>query len=156
MSAGAWERESVGAASVETMAIQRVQELRVYDTAFEVAMRLFEASRSWPTEERYALTDQVRRASRAVCANLAEAWAKRTYPRHFVAKVTDAHGEAAETQVWIAFAQRCSYLAPDEARDLTTRCDHVIGALVPMSRQTDRWCGPAGIVRDPTASYFAT
>ncbi len=119
-------------------------------------MRLFEASRTWPKEERYALTDQVRRSSRAVCANLAEAWAKRLYPRHFIAKLSDANGEAAETQVWISFAHRCAYLGDEVARDLSDRCDHVIGGLVTMSTQTDRWCGPAGIVRDETVPYDAS
>lgn len=136
------------------MAVLRVQELRVYETARQVAMQLFQLSRRWPKAEQYALTDQVRRSSRSVCANLAEARAKRLYPRHFVAKLTDAHGEALETQVWTDFARRCGYLADAHADDLAAKCDHVAGAFVTMSRQTDRWCGPAGIVRDESEPYL--
>jgi len=125
----------------------------VYQIAFDVAMDLFETSREWPREERYALTDQVRRSSRSVCANIAEAWAKRLYPRHFVSKLSDAHGEASETTVWIDFAERCGYLSAGEAEPLAKRCRHVAGALVTMMHQTERWCGPATTLREPDSPY---
>ena len=133
--------------------IERVDELRVYQRAFDVATRLFECSQAWPKEERYALTDQVRRSSRAVCAHLAEAWAKRLYPKHLVAKLSDAHGEAAETAVWIASAARCGYLAPATSEALQVDCRHVIGGLIRMMHQTDRWCGPAAPVREELRPY---
>ena len=96
------------------MALARnFKELRVYSLAFEAAMQLFGSSHGWPKDERYSLTDQVRRSSRAVCANTAEAWRKRLYVANFVSKLSDANAEAGETQVWLDFAMACGYL--DEA-----------------------------------------
>src|SRR5450432_1487447 len=89
--------------------IRRHTDLEVYQRAFAAAMRLFELSRRFPSEERYSLTDQGRRSSRSVCGNLAEAWRKRRYPAAFVSKLSDSEGEAAETQVWIQFAVECGY-----------------------------------------------
>lgn len=88
------------------MKITRHQELDVYKKAFESAMTIFEHSKSFHKEETYSLTDQIRRSSRSVCANLAEAWRKRRYEAAFIAKLNDAEGEAAETQTWIEFASR--------------------------------------------------
>ncbi len=90
--------------------IQSHHELEVYQLAFEAAMQIFELSKRFPVEERYSLTDQVRRSSRSVCANLAEAWRKRRYEAAFVAKLNDSEAEAAETQTWIEFAVKCNYL----------------------------------------------
>ena len=90
--------------------IQSHRDLRVYQKAFDTAMDLFELSKRFPKEETYSLTDQIRRCSRSVCANLAEAWRKRRYPAAFVCKLCDSEGEAAETQVWIEFAVKCGYL----------------------------------------------
>lgn len=84
--------------------ITRHQDLDVYKKAFEAAMDLFSVSKTFPKEETYSLTDQIRRSSRSVCANLAEAWRKRRYQAAFVAKLSDSEGEAAETQTWIEFA----------------------------------------------------
>src|SRR5438477_5277282 len=83
----------------------------VHKQAFEAGMTLFDLSKTFPAEERYSLTDQARKSSRSVCANLAEAWRKRRYEAAFISKLTDAEGEAAETQTWIAFAVRCQYMA---------------------------------------------
>jgi len=80
------------------------KELRVYQQAFDAAMRVYRLSRRWPPEERYSLTSQVCRSSRSVCGNIAEAWRKRRYPNHFVSKFSDADGEGAETQNWLGFA----------------------------------------------------
>ena len=122
------------------MTVERVGDLFVYREAFAVAMALFEASRAWPREERYALTDQARRASRSVCANTAEAWAKRHYPKHFASKLSDAHAEAEETLTWIDFARSCGYLDAADANHLATRCRKVIGGLVRMQADRHRWC----------------
>jgi four helix bundle protein len=92
--------------------VQNHEDWEVYRIAFEAAMQIFELSKRFPVEERYSLTDQVRRSSRSVCANLAEAWRKRLYKAAFVAKLSDSAAEAAETQTWIAFAVRCDYLHP--------------------------------------------
>src|SRR5215204_7670770 len=94
------------------------RDLEVYGRAFEAAMQLFEASKRFPREEVYSLTDQLRRSSRSVCANLAEAWRKRRYAAAFVSKLSDAETEAAETQVWIEFAVKCEYLPRDIAAKL--------------------------------------
>ncbi|MEM9506017.1 MAG: four helix bundle protein [Cyanobacteria bacterium P01_E01_bin.43] len=98
--------------------IRQHQDLEVYKLAFEAAMEIFQLSKRFPVEERYSLSDQMRRSSRSVCANLAEAWRKRWYQAAFVAKLNDCEAEAAETQTWIAFAARCGYLAPEAAQRL--------------------------------------
>ena len=92
------------------MRINSAKDLIVYQKAFELAMDIFHASKSWPKEEKYALVDQIRRSSRSVCANLREAWAKRRYRAHFINKLTDVDGENGETNTWIEFAFQCKYL----------------------------------------------
>src|SRR2546430_6079833 len=95
--------------------IKTHRDLEVYGKAFDAAMRVFETSKTFPKEETYSLTDQIRRSSRPVCANLAEAWRKRRYHAAFVAKLSDAESEAAETQVWLQFAVECGYVNRDRA-----------------------------------------
>lgn len=95
------------------------KELRTYQRAFEAAMQIFELSEGWPSNEKYALTDQIRRSSRSVCANIGEAWFKRQYPNHFASKLSDACSEAAETIVWIDFARDCNYLPDNAAKSLS-------------------------------------
>jgi len=112
----------------------------VYRVAFRAAMEIFEWSRTWPPAERYALTDQVRRASRAVCANLAEAWAKRDYRRHFAAKLTDAHAEAEETITWLRFADACGYEVGPDLPTFVQRYLEVCGGLVRMKAAPEKWC----------------
>jgi four helix bundle protein len=92
--------------------------LEVYQSAFEVAMRILELSKGFPPEERYSLTDQIRRSSRSVCANLTETWRKRRYEGSFLVKLSDSKAEAAETQTWIEFAVKCNYLDADTGREL--------------------------------------
>jgi len=94
--------------SPEKKLIRTHHDLDVYQMAFDLAMRIFEESNCFPNEERYSLTDQVRRSSRSVCANLAEAWRKRRYQASFISKLSDAEAEAAETQAWLEFAIRCN------------------------------------------------
>ena len=132
--------------------VKRFEELWVYRAAFEASMEIFEASKSWPKEERYALTDQIRRASRAVCANVAEAWRKRRYPKHFVTKLSDADAEAAEVRCWLQFADSCSYLSEDAAEALRGRYHQITSGLTKMMRDADRWCGPSHL-RDPDVPY---
>ena len=107
--------------------------------AFDAAMELFELTKAFPQEERYALTDQIRRSSRSVCANLAEAWRKRRYSAAFVSKLSDCEAEAAETQVWLEFCAKCQYLEPGKARDLYRTYDQIIGKLVNMIRHPELW-----------------
>jgi four helix bundle protein len=118
---------------------RRHTDLEVFERAFSAAMRVFELSKAFPAVERYALTDQMRRASRSVAANLAEGWRKRRYPAAFVAKLGDAEGEAAETQVWLQFPVSCGYLAPETARLLYAEYDEIIGMLVRMITRPEDW-----------------
>ena len=105
------------------------RQLKVYETAFETAHALFECSKRFPTVERYALTDQARRSSRAVCALIAEAWYHRPYPKAFVSKLVQALGESAETQVWLDFAARSGYITAEEHARFDEAFDH-IGAML--------------------------
>lgn len=119
--------------------IRSYRELRVYQTAFQAAMRLFELTKTFPAEERYSLVDQVRRSSRSVCANLAEAWRKRRYEGHFVSKLTDAESEAEETRVWLEFATHCGYLKAGTAHELDKVYDQILAQLVKMHSAPSRW-----------------
>ncbi len=115
------------------------RDLGVYCKAFDAAMLIFEVSKSFPRQEVYSLTDQVRRSSRSVCAKFAEAWRKRRYERHFICKLSDAESVAAETQVWIEFAVRCDYLPREEAVQLYTSYDEVIRTIVGMINHAETW-----------------
>ena len=119
--------------------IRSHEELGVYKLAFEAAMRIFELSKSFPREETYALTDQIRRSSRSVCSNIAEAWRKRRYEAAFVSKLNDAESEAAETQTWLQFAVECGYLAPEIGAELRQTYDYIIGKLVNMIINPTPW-----------------
>jgi four helix bundle protein len=129
------------------------KELRIYKLAFEAAKELQEQSREWPRSERYAMVDQIRRSSRSVCANIAEAWFKRRYPDHFVNKLSDASSEAAETIVWIGFAQEYDYLDAEQAAELETKYRQTIGGLVKMMNNSDRWCGPSTTIEESDLDY---
>src|SRR6185436_16250925 len=119
--------------------IRTHRELEVYQKAFDAAMQIFELSKSFPKEETYSLTDQIRRSSRSVCANLAEAWRKRRYEKAFVSKLSDSEGEAAETQVWISFAVKCGYMSREEANAIYPIYNQVIRTLVGMINHPDTW-----------------
>jgi four helix bundle protein len=119
--------------------IRHFRELEVYQLAMETSMKIFETSKSFPNEERYSLTDQTRRSSRSVCANIAETWRKRRYPNAFVSKLSDADSEAAETQVWLEFALRCSYLDLNLFDELTKAYDNIMGKLVNMMARPEQW-----------------
>jgi four helix bundle protein len=122
------------------MKIQRYTELEVYKKAFSSAMLIFGASKKFPKEEIYSLTDQIPRSSRFVCANLAEAWRKRRYKAAFISKLSDAESEAAETQVWISFATECSYLPPREkGLSLNNSYDEILRMLIAMINKPESW-----------------
>jgi four helix bundle protein len=124
--------------------IVRHQDLEVYKKAFDAAMRIFELSKSFPKEETYSLTDQIRRSSRSVCANMAEAWRKRRYEAAFISKLSDAEGESAETQTWLEFAVRCEYLEKETGRELYKTYDEIISMLVSMISRPHLWVLPTG------------
>src|ERR1700694_2088678 len=119
--------------------IRTHRDLEVFQLAFKTSMEIFELSKKFPKEETYSLTDQVRRSSRSVCANLAEAWRKRRYEAAFISKLSDSETEAAETQVWVEFAVACKYLDPEQARPLYRVYDEVLATLVGMINHPDTW-----------------
>lgn len=119
---------------------QSFKELRVWQNAMNLAMRVFELTKDFPAAERYSLTDQIRRASRSVPANISEGWRKRRYVAAFRSKLNDAEGEAAETQTWVEVALRCGYLPPATAEELDARCEEILRQLATMIHDADRWC----------------
>lgn len=107
------------------MQIETVKELNVYKHAYELAMEIFETTKEFPAEEKYALTSQIRRSSRSVCLNLREAWAKRRYEPHFVSKLTDCDGEANETDSSLDFARDCGYISAETHKRFVEKCTNV-------------------------------
>lgn len=128
--------------------VRDFKELRVYQRAFDASMQIFELSKQWPKAEKYGLTNQIRRSSRSVCANIGEAWFKRRYEKHFVSKLSDSTAEAAETLVWLDFAEESGYLSADESDELREEYRGVSGGLVKMMSQSSRWCGPSHVNED--------
>ncbi|MBI5705601.1 MAG: four helix bundle protein [Armatimonadetes bacterium] len=123
--------------------VKDFKELRCYQDAFAVAMRVFELSRDWPKSEERSLTSQSRRATRSIAANIAEAWGKRRYEAHFVAKLSDADAECHESRSWIDFAMACGYITPAEFDLLESELKKISGSLVKMMSSPSSWCGPA-------------
>lgn len=121
------------------MKIRTHKDLEVYQLAFEAAMEIFEISKTFPPEEKYSLTDQIRRSSRSVCSNLSEAFRKRRYPKNFVSKLSDSEGEGAETQVWLDFSLSCGYIKKDIHSKLYEKYNFIIGKLVIMGNQPENW-----------------
>ncbi len=115
------------------------RELDVYKLAFNLAMEIFEITKSFPIEERYSLTDQIRRASRSVCSNIAEAFRKRRYPKSFIAKLSDSETEAGETQTWLEFSLACKYITKQTFEKLDNSYNNVLGKLVVMMNQPEKW-----------------
>ena len=124
------------------MAVRDVKELTVYIKAYRVAMEFFELSKSFPVEERYALTSQGRRSSRSVCHNLREAWAKRRYEAHFVSKLSDCIGENWETDTAIDFARDCGYISKEVQADLTSLNSEVGKMLRSMHEHPEKFLTP--------------
>jgi len=120
--------------------ISSFKDLRVYKLAFELQQDIFETSKGFPAEERYALTDQIRRASRSIGANLSEPWQKRRYVAHFVSKLTDADGEQAETQHWLDTATVCDYVSEKEQNVLLERCSRIGQMLGTMMAKPKKFC----------------
>ncbi len=114
-------------------------DLEVYQKSFDAAMRIHNLSQTFPKEETYALTDQIRRSSRSVCANLAEAWRKRRYEKAFISKLCDAEGECAETQVWLQFPTECGYIEAEQARHLYRTYHEILATLVGMITHSETW-----------------
>jgi four helix bundle protein len=137
---------------MEKHLVKNHRDLRVYQSAMSLAVHVFECSKGFPREEAYSLTDQIRRSSRSVCANLAEAWHKRRYEAAFVAKVNDAEAEAAETQVWLEVAVRYGYLSKKAGKELFDDYNVLIGPLIGMMKNKEQW---TLAMREDTEHYCA-
>jgi four helix bundle protein len=115
------------------MGVKSAKELTVYVKAYRLSMLIFQISKRFPPEERYALTSQIRRSSRSICMNLREAWAKRRYPAHFVSKLTDCDGENSETDTSLDYAKDRAYITDQEHVELTMECcaiGKMLGAMI--------------------------
>jgi four helix bundle protein len=132
------------------------RDLLVYKQAFVVARRIFALSKGFPEDEKYALTSQIRRASRSIGANITEAWAKRRYERHFVSKLTDADGEQMETQHWTRVTFSCGYLDESTARSLVEDLEQIGRLLQGMMDKAESFCSAPRIAEDtPVAETLA-
>ncbi|MCP4122740.1 MAG: four helix bundle protein [Bacteroidetes bacterium] len=120
--------------------IKHFRDLEVYRRAFVAAMEIFQITKSFPAEEKYSLVDQIRRASRSVCANLAEAWRKRRYIAVFKNKITDSMQEASETQCWLEFSLACQYLERDTFNKLDDEYEQIISMLNSMELNAQKFC----------------
>ena len=119
--------------------IKSHRKLKVYQLAFDVAMRIYVLSKAFPKEETYSLTDQIRRSSRSVCSNTAEAFRRRKYPKSFSSKLNESEAEAAETQNWLDFALKCNYITIETHLSIDKEYDNIIGMLVNMQRHPEKW-----------------
>jgi four helix bundle protein len=115
------------------------KELKVYQLAFEASRTIFQLSKKFPKEETYALTDQIRRSSRSVCANIGEGYRKRLYPKHFTSKITDADGEATETSIWLDFALDCNYMDKDDYTLLYSKYEDIGRMLNSMANNPEKF-----------------
>ena len=124
--------------------IYSFRDLHVYQEAFELQQSIFQISKTWPREEKYSLTDQIRRSSRAIGANIAESWAKRSYPLHFVSKLTDADGELQETVHWLATALACEYIVEKDQRDFQAHIEKTGKSLGKMISIPEKFVPKSG------------
>ena len=149
---------TIGGESVTQLKHARsFRDLVVYQRVRHVAKDVFELTKGFPKEERYSLTDQVRRSSRSVGAQIAEAWAKRRYEKHFVSKLTDADGEQQETQHWVESAHDCGYLTKQQMGKLVADLSEVGRMLGSMMQKSSSFCDQdSQMVREDHAEYFVT
>ena len=121
------------------MKINSFRELRVYQAAIDASMKIFEITKTFPKEEIYSMTNQIRRASRSVCANIGEAWRRRRYKAAFIAKLNDSETEATETQVWLDLALRSGYITQEFNEEMFMEYESIISQLVVMINQPEKW-----------------
>jgi four helix bundle protein len=121
------------------MKFTKHEDLEVYQLSFNAAVVIFEESLNFPKEEKYSLTDQIRRSSRSVCANIAEAFYKRNFPKYFSSHLTISIAEAGETRVWLDFSKKCNYLSEEKYEGLINDYGRIIGKLITMQNQVDKW-----------------
>ena len=120
--------------------IASFKDLIVYKKAFEHAMKIFQLTKTFPKEEQFSLTDQIRRSSRSICTNIGEAWRKRRYPPHFVSKLTDSDAEASETMIWLDFALECGYLDAQVHKKLSSEYEQIGRMLGAMISRPEKFC----------------
>jgi len=116
------------------------KDLIVYQKAYKLAMEIFEISKDFPKEEKYSLTDQIRRSSRSVTSNIAESWAKRRYEKAFVSKLTDSLGEEYETENWLDYSKDCKYIKEETHQRILSEYDEVRKMLISMINNPEKWC----------------
>lgn len=121
------------------MKIESFRDLRVYHASIKAAMHIFEVTKTFPSEEKYSMTDQMRRASRSVCSNIGEAWRRRRYKAAFIAKLNDSETEATETQVWLELALLSRYISEDTYNELFAEYESITAQLVVMINQPEKW-----------------
>ena len=119
--------------------INSYRELRVYIASMSATMEIFEITKKFPIEEKYSLTDQIRRSSRSVCANMGEAWRKRRYKNAFIAKLSDSETEACETQIWLEISYLCKYISKSQFEKLNNEYESIIAQIVKMIDGSDKW-----------------
>jgi four helix bundle protein len=120
--------------------VNSFRDLIVYQKAYKLAMEIFEISKSYPKEEKYSLTDQIRRSSRSVTSNIAEAWARKKYVKSFVSKLTDSLGEEFETEVWLDYSRDLKYITDLKHSELMKEYDEVRKMLISIINHPDKWC----------------
>jgi four helix bundle protein len=135
--------------------VKHFRDLEVYKKQREVSKEVFRLSKNFPSEERFSLTDQIRRSSRSIGAQIAEAWAKRLYPKHFVSKLTDADGEQLETQHWLMEALDCEYLSHSDFKNLNDKCEEIGRMLGSMIRKADSFASSDYRLQEEAADYLA-
>ncbi|MBI5823694.1 MAG: four helix bundle protein [Chloroflexi bacterium] len=136
---------------------QSFRDLIVYKKSRQLQQEIFKLTRSFPKDETYSLTDQIRRSSRSIGANLAEAWAKRRYEKHFISKLTDSDGEQMETQHWIETALDCEYIDQKTSAQLLEKCLEIGRMLGGMIEKAELFCGdPSRTIREEAPEYIVT
>lgn len=133
--------------------VKHFRDLEVYKKQRDVSEKVFHISKRFPPEEQFSLSDQIRRSSRSVGAQIAEAWAKRLYPKHFVSKLTDADGEQLETQHWLIEALGCDYISQEDFQDLTQKCEEIGRMLGAMIRKADSFASSDFRINEEPAEY---
>jgi four helix bundle protein len=117
------------------------KQLHVYKLAYKLAMEIYEASKTYPKEEKYSLTDQIRRSSRSVCANISEGYRRKKYPKHFISKIGDSDGECSETLVWIDFSRDCKYISEEKHNYLSSKYEEIGKMLGSMIINHEKFTG---------------
>ncbi|MCL5069028.1 MAG: four helix bundle protein [Thaumarchaeota archaeon] len=120
--------------------IKHFRDLEVYQRGFAAAMKIFELTKRFPSEEKYSMVDQIRRSSRSVCSNLAESWRKRKYKAVFINKVTDAMSEGSETQTWLEFSLACKFISEEAFKELDGEYETILTMLNSVERNADKFC----------------